>query len=136
ENYDEGWRTRRSVWYGEGAQLGFTQRSRAVTAYFGELQAPLWKSRDSSSLINSLDASAAVRHETLGSGSSINVPQGSLRLALLDDSLVVRASYGKSFRAPSLANLSAPVTTTVQTVNTYSDPVRGGSFPFTLTQGG
>lgn len=136
ENYDEGWRTRRSVWYGESATLGFTQRTRSVKGYFGEVQAPLWRPRGAGELMNSLDASAAVRYETLGSGSSITVPQGTMRATFLDDSVVLRASYGESFRAPSLASLSAPVTTTVQTVNTFFDPVRGGNFPFTLTQGG
>ncbi len=137
ENYDEGWRTRRSVWYGEGPTLGFTERTRAVNAYFAELQAPLWRAKDASSAaFSALDVSAAARHETLGSGGSITVPQGTLRASFLEDSLVLRASYGESFRAPSLANLSAPVTTTVATVNTFIDPVRGGNFPFTVTQGG
>lgn len=136
ENYDEGWRTRRSVWYVESPTLGLTERERSVQAYFAELQAPVWHNHDSGAVLNSVDLSAATRHETLGSGRSITVPQGSLRAAFLNDSLVVRASYGESFRAPSLANLSAPVTTTVQTVNTFFDPVRGGNLPFTLTQGG
>ena len=136
ENFDEGWRTRRSVWYVEGPQLGFTERVRSVTGYFGELQAPLWRARKSDAFLSAVEASAAVRHETLGSGNSITVPQGTLRVSLYDDSLVLRGSYGESFRAPSLANLSAPVTTTVQTVNTFFDPVRGGNLPFTLTQGG
>jgi iron complex outermembrane recepter protein len=136
ENYDEGWRTRRSVWYVEGPQLGFTERSRTVEGYFGELQAPVWRARNSESFFSSVDVSGAVRYETLGGGGSITVPQGAVRLSLLDDSLVVRASYGESFRAPSLANLSAPVTTTVATVNTFLDPIRGGNFPFTVTQGG
>ncbi|HEY0865310.1 MAG TPA: TonB-dependent receptor [Lacunisphaera sp.] len=136
ENYDEGWRTRRSVWYVEGPTLGFTERKRAVSAYFAELQAPLWQAAGTDSFLTSVDAAAATRYETLGSGNSITVPQGSLRVAMLDQSLILRASYGESFRSPSLANLSAPVTTTVATVNTFFDPVRGGNFPFTVTQGG
>lgn len=136
ENYDEGWRTRRSVWYGEGPHLGFTERVRAVKGYFGELQAPLWRANRSGGVLSLVEVSGAVRHETLGSGSSITVPQGTVRVSMLDDSLVLRGSYGESFRAPSLANLTAPVTTGLQTVNTYFDPVRGGNFPFTLTSGG
>lgn len=136
ENYDEGWRTRRSVWYVESPTLGFTERIRSATGYFGEVRAPIWRARDNGYWMTSLEASAAVRHETLGNNSSITVPQGTIRLALLDESLVLRGSFGRSFRAPSLSNLSAPVTTTVQTVNTFFDPVRNGNFPFTLTQGG
>ncbi len=136
ENFDEGWRTRRSVWYVESPTLGFTERSRSVTAYFAELQAPVWSVDDSAAPLRSVDLSLAARRETLGSGRSITVPQGSVRASLFGDSLVLRASYGESFRSPSLANLTAPVTTTVQTVNTFFDPVRGGNLPFTLTQGG
>lgn len=136
ENYDEGWRTRRSVWYGEGPGLGYSERRRTVDGYFGELQLPVWRSRDGSGFLTSLEVSAAGRHETLGNGRSISVPQGSLRLALLDDSLILRASYGESFRSPGLVSLTAPVTTTNSTVNTIYDPVRGGNFPFTFIGGG
>ncbi|MFO1447824.1 MAG: TonB-dependent receptor [Opitutaceae bacterium] len=136
ENFDEGWRTRRSVWYVESATLGLTERSRTVKGYFGEVQAPLWRAKQNGAVLSLVESSFAIRHETLGQDKSITVPQGTLRLSLFDDALVLRSSYGESFRAPSLANLTAPVTTTVQTVNTFLDPVRGGSFPFTLTQGG
>jgi iron complex outermembrane receptor protein len=136
ENYDEGWRTRRSVWYVEGPALGFSERRRTVEGYFGELNAPLWRSADGTGLVTSADFSAASRYETLGNGSSITVPQGSIRVALLDDSLILRASYGESFRSPGLVSLTTPVTTTNSTVNTFFDPVRGGNFPFTVIQGG
>jgi iron complex outermembrane receptor protein len=136
ENYDEGWRTRRSVWYVEGPALGYSERKRTVEGYFAELQLPAWRSKDGSGLVTALDASAASRYETLGNGRSITVPQGSLRLALLDDSLILRASYGESFRSPGLVSLTAPVTTTNSTVNTIYDPVRGGNLPFTVTGGG
>ncbi len=136
ENYDEGWRTRRSFWYVEGTGLGYSERKRTVEGYFAELNAPLWRPAQDNSLVTSLDASVATRYETLGNGKSITVPQGSLRLALLDDSLILRASYGESFRSPGLVSLTAPVTTTTSTVNTIFDPVRGGNLPFTVTSGG
>lgn len=136
ENYDEGWRTRRSVWYPEGPGLGFSERRRTVEGYFGELNVPLWRPSGGNGLVTAADFSAAARYETLGNGSSITVPQGSMRLALLDDSLVVRMSYGESFRSPGLVSLTAPVTTNHSTVNTFFDPVRGGNFPFTVIAGG
>jgi len=49
---------------------------------------------------------------------------------------VLRASYSESFRAPTLANLTTPVTTTLNSVSTVFDPVRGAPLPFNLTQGG
>ena len=136
ENYDEGWRTRRSFWYVEGPSLGYSERKRTVEGYFAELHAPLLRPAGRNSFVTSLDASAASRYETIGNGSSITVPQGSLRLALLDDSVILRASYGESFRSPGLVSLTAAVATTTSTVNTYFDPVRGGNLPFTFTSGG
>jgi iron complex outermembrane receptor protein len=136
ENYDEGWRTRRSFWYVEGPGLGFSERKRTVEGYFAELNAPLLRPAGGNSFVTSLNATAATRYETIGNGSSITVPQGSLRLALLDDSVILRASYGESFRSPGLVSLTAAVTTTTSTVNTIFDPVRGGNLPFTVTSGG
>ncbi len=136
ENHDEGWRTRRSFWLVDGPGLGFSERKRTVEGYFAELHAPLLRPAGGNSFVTSLEVSAASRYETLGTGKSITVPQGSLRLALLDDSLILRSSYGESFRSPGLISLTTAVTTTTSTVNTYFDPVRGGNLPFTFTSGG
>ncbi|HVT72090.1 MAG TPA: TonB-dependent receptor [Lacunisphaera sp.] len=135
-NFDEGWRTINTLFHPPSAGNVNSSRSRSVNAYFGELRAPLWQAKDSGSFLTALEVSGAERKETYSRGKSVSIPQGSLRAAFLDDSLVLRASYSESFRAPTLANLNTPVTTTLNTISTVFDPVRGAALPFNLTQGG
>ena len=135
-DFDEGWRTISTLWHPPSAGNVNTSRSRSVDAYFGELRVPLWLSKQAGSVLSSAEVSGAMRRETYAAGKSINVPQGSARAAFLDDSVVLRASYSESFRAPTLANLTTPVTTTLNSVSTVFDPVRGAPLPFNLTQGG
>ena len=135
-NFDEGWRTIQTLFHPPSAANVNSSRARSVDAYFGELRAPIWQSKSPQSLLSSVEISGAERKETYSKGKAVSVPQGSLRAAFLDDSLVMRASYSESFRAPTLANLNTPVTTTLNSVSSVFDPVRGAALPFNLTQGG
>jgi iron complex outermembrane receptor protein len=135
-SFDEGWRTISTLWHPPSAANVDAKRHRSIDAYFGELSVPIWRAKESGSLVTAIDASAAERKESYSKTQSVTIPQGSLRVALLDESVVLRASYSESFRAPSLANLTAPVTTVLNTVSTVFDPVRGAALPFNLTTGG
>lgn len=134
--YDDGWRTTNTLWHPPSAGFVNNRNSRSVDAYFAELRAPLWLSKSSDSVVSGFEVSVAGRKETYSADKSVTVPQGSARLSLWDDAVILRASYSESFRAPTLANLNTPVTTTLNSVANILDPVRGGLFPFFVTGGG
>ncbi len=95
---------------GDGAASAFSGK-RDVNAVFGELSLPVTKS---------LELQAALRHDKYNGniGSTTN-PKLGLRWTPAKE-MLVRASYGSGFRAPTLADLYTPVRTG-QTNGIYND---------------
>lgn len=92
--------------YWDGADDFEDTFHRKVDAYFGELSVPLYRGRDTSAWLSAIELTGAVRHERYNDFGTTTVPQGALRFAFLEDSLILRASYAEGFRAPSLDELT------------------------------
>ena len=85
---------------GYGGNFLPIEKSRTVEALFGEANIPI---------VDKLEANVAVRYDHYqGVGSSTN-PKGSLRWQPTPQ-ILLRTSYGKGFRAPSLQDLFGPNT--------------------------
>lgn len=98
---------------GYGGNFIDVARSRNVEAVFAEVVVPI---------VKGLEANVAVRYDNYqGVGNTTN-PKASLRWQPARE-VLLRASWGTGFRAPSLDELYAPVTTGV-TQNGVSDPLR------------
>jgi iron complex outermembrane receptor protein len=96
---------------GYGGNILPTAKQRNVYATFGELDVPILKG---------VEADAAVRFDHYeGTGSKIN-PKIGLRFQPFSQ-ILLRGSYSKGFRAPSLTDLFAPNVQTVTT--TLTDPL-------------
>jgi iron complex outermembrane recepter protein len=89
--------------------------SRDVTAFSAELAIPI---------VTNLEAGLAVRYDDYEGTGNKTVPKASLRWAPVEQ-VMVRASWGKGFRAPSLTELYQPQLTGV-TGNGQNDPQRCG----------
>jgi iron complex outermembrane receptor protein len=95
---------------GEGT-VPETSASRTVSAVFGEVNLPF---------IRNLEASAAVRYDRYSDVGSKTNPRVSLRWQPSRD-MLMRASAGAGFRAPSLWDLNAPPAFS-NTANQVNDP--------------
>ncbi len=98
---------------GYGGNIADVNRTRDVDAAFAELNAPVLKG---------LELGAAVRYDHYQGVGSSTTPKISLRWQPVQ-AVLLRASAGEGFRAPSLQDLYAPATTGVTTVG-LSDPLR------------
>jgi len=98
---------------GYGGNFFPVDRSRSVKAFFGEINIPV---------ITGLELNAAARYDDYENVGSKTTPKVGLRWQPVRQ-LLMRASYGKGFRAPSLLDLYAPQTTGV-TPPGLSDPLR------------
>lgn len=119
---------------GYGGNFAFVDKSRNVESAFGEVNVPI---------VKGLEADGAVRFDRYqGSGSS-TTPKVSLRWQPTN-SVLLRGSIGRGFRAPSLADLYAPQTTGVSQTGltdparcpTTGDGVKDCSTQFAITNGG
>jgi iron complex outermembrane receptor protein len=111
---------------GYGGNIAFIDRSRDVDAVFAEVDA---------SVLKGLEVDAAVRFDRYQGVGTSTTPKIGLRWQPTKQ-VLVRASAGKGFRAPSLQDLYAPQTTSV-TPNGQNDPLRcptTGSSKDCLTQ--
>jgi iron complex outermembrane receptor protein len=107
---------------------------------YGGAQLPLSASRNSSALfaeavvpiVKHLEADLAVRHDRYPNASATN-PKISLRYQPVQQ-LLLRGSYGKGFREPSLPELHNQQT--LGTSANLTDPVTGQYGQFNLTYGG
>jgi iron complex outermembrane receptor protein len=79
--------------------------TRTVKSVFAEARVPILKDQPGAHL---LEVSAAVRHEEYSDTSNPTVPKFSARWLPVNDEFAVRASYSKSFSAPSLFSLFGP----------------------------
>ncbi len=80
--------------------------TRNVTAGFAELHIPIVGSRNSSSQLARLELSLAARAERYSDFGSTTNPQAGLAWNVSDE-FRLRGTYGKSFKAPNLVNLTS-----------------------------
>lgn len=80
--------------------------SRKVIALFGEVHVPLVGAENEMSFIRRLNLSLAARWENYSDFGSTFNPRAGINWAVNDD-LTLRGSWGKSFRAPNLTEISA-----------------------------
>ncbi|MGH8021244.1 MAG: TonB-dependent receptor domain-containing protein [Opitutaceae bacterium] len=109
-----------------------TKEDREIGAVYAEFELPIVSPEQSISGVYSLSANVAGRYEDFVSqNDSIFVPKVSLRYMPVDDSLVVRGSWGKGYRQPSMYELYAsgltfalsPVTNPLTNVNEPEEEV-------------
>ncbi|MBI2512398.1 MAG: TonB-dependent receptor [Opitutae bacterium] len=82
--------------------------SRNVSSLFAEVRVPLASAQQNIPFAHSLDLSAAVRNEKYSDTDDPTVPKISLSWRPVNEELLLRATYSKSFSAPTLFNLFGP----------------------------
>lgn len=82
--------------------------SRTVSGLFAEVRVPIVSAKQNIPGIHSLDLSGAVRHEKYSDTDDPTVPKVSFSWRPMNEELLVRATYSKSFSAPTLFNLFGP----------------------------
>lgn len=123
----------------------FGAKTRDVSSLFGELFIPLVAENSNIPFVRRLDVSLAARYEHYSDFGDTTNPKVGLTWEPTDD-LVVRGTWGKSFRAPSLQENNEDVVTMfglAQYSNgsgdpliPISNPLTGTSNVFARTQGG
>jgi len=100
--------------------------SRRVQAGYAEVSVPLTQPSQSVPGLHTLELNAAGRAEHYSDQGFSNtaVPKIGVRWQPLDPQITFRASWGKGYRAPSLAELYQPQTTSI--VFNIADPLRAG----------
>ena len=95
-------------------------------AIFVETSIPIFSEKNAIPGFHALDLTAAGRFEAfLNNDTNVAVPKVGVRWQPLDDSLTLRATWGKGFREPSLEELySAPISD----IRGSHDPMNGGAF--------
>ena len=84
--------------------------SRTVEGVFAEVRVPIFQASQGITAFHSLEFSGAVRHEKYSDvDKKPTVPKIALRWQPVNDEFTIRASYSESFNAPTLYNLSGPV---------------------------
>ena len=91
---------------GYGGNFLPTKRSRNVGAVFGEVNIPV---------VKDLEANFAVRYDHYEGVGNSTTPKGGVRWQPIPQ-VLLRTSYGKGFRAPSLQDLFLPLQTSVTPV--------------------
>lgn len=82
--------------------------SRTVSSMFSEVRVPLVGKAQNIPFAYSLDLSGAVRYEKYSDTDDPTVPKISLSWRPMNEELLFRATYSKSFSAPTLFNLFGP----------------------------
>lgn len=91
-------------WNGATSLAPFSA-TRTVKSVFAEVRVPLLANAPAAHL---LEVSGAVRHEKYSDTSNPTVPKITLRYLPFSDELALRATYSKSFTAPTLYNMFGP----------------------------
>lgn len=100
------------TWIGSDVKETITSNSREVDSYFAELAVPV---------LSNLELSLAVRHESFSTGQSATSPKYGITYAPTDW-LNLRATHGEAFIAPTLTQLTDPVTCGLSTVTDRFGP--------------
>jgi iron complex outermembrane receptor protein len=106
---------------------------RDYRAVYVEAQLPIFGNAFTLPGAASLAIDAAARYESIQNAGSRTDPTVSIRWEPIANSLALRASYGTSFRAPSLNAVYAPTTTTQSSL---INPVTGQSGSYEVVSGG
>ncbi|MBL8267112.1 TonB-dependent receptor domain-containing protein, partial [Steroidobacter sp.] len=133
-DYEPLWSSRVINYWFDGTGYVSESRKRDVDAVSGELRLPLFDG-DSESFVHSAEMTAAIRYERYNDFGSSTVSQFAGKLGLLEDSILIRASYAESFLAPALADLQRQ-TRTVLNSNVWYDPFFNSVVPVTVIFGG
>lgn len=131
---DQNWQDADYWWLGNGGAPAFGERD--VDAYFGEIQLPLYEAASGGAFVQRAEVTGAIRQEEYSDFGSSTVGQIAGRVGFLDDTVILRASYAESFKAPSLDDLNEPTATNTEPGGFYFDPVRGGFFAVDRITGG
>ncbi len=98
-------------------------RQRKVASYFTEFEIPVFSEKNAQKFARNLSFNVAGRYETfLTSDQSTFVPKIGFKWMPIDETLVIRGSWGKGFLQPSLYQLYAPP---VSALTPIDDPVSG-----------
>ena len=96
-----------SLW-NNGTSLSPFNNQRDVKSEFAELKVPLLSDKQAIPGLYTVSLDGAVRHEAYSDGNSTTVPKVSLRYLPINDEYAIRATYSKSFTAPTLYDLYGP----------------------------
>lgn len=114
-----------SYWWNGGPEGPGGEGERNVDAFFGEVRVPLL-SAPNGDFLTSAEVSGAARHENYSDFGGATVWQVLGKAGLFDEQLIIRASYAKTFRAPSVEALTAPISTSFGPSGTaVIDPLTG-----------
>lgn len=131
---DAAWQSAGYWWL--GGPLQEESGSRTVDAFFGELRVPLYSASAQNAFFQSAEVRGALRQEEYSDFGSSTVGQVLGRVGLLGESMVLRASYAETFRAPSVSALTDPERRNTEAGGFYYDPVRDGFLPVDRIYGG
>lgn len=123
-----------SLW-NNGTSLAPFKNERNVKSEFAELKVPVFSPQNGLVGLHLLTLDGAVRHEEYSDGNKTTVPKISVRYLPFNDELALRATYAKSFAAPTLYDLYGPSTSgftqspaALDAYNSAGQPT-GGKFP-------
>ena len=107
---------------------------RNIKAYYGEIYVPLVEKQNSILFIQALEISAAVRTDNYSDFGSTTNPRFGARWSPATG-VSLRASYGRSFRAPTESELSAGASSAV-VIESFAKPNGSGTLPMIVLDGG
>lgn len=84
------------------------EKSRNIKSIFADVRIPVFGPAQKIKGLHLLELEAAVRHEIYSDTEDPTVPKYSMRWLPFDDQFAIRATYSKSFSAPSLPLLFGP----------------------------
>ena len=94
--------------YDQGTTIDPFNQKRHISSIFAEVNVPLVGKENRLPGIYSADLTLAERHERYSDTSNPTVPKIALRYQPVDETLLFRATFSKSFAAPTLYQLNAP----------------------------
>ena len=112
-----------SLW-NNGTSLSPFDGSRTAKSEYAELKVPITSPKQNIPGLYLLSLDGAVRHEAYSDGNTTTVPKVSLRYLPIGTDFAFRATYARSFTAPTLYDLYGPsssgVTTSLGGLNVYN----------------
>jgi iron complex outermembrane receptor protein len=94
--------------YDSGTTIDPFDQARHITSFFAEANLPLVGADNRRDGIYLADLTVAARHERYSDTDNPTVPKVAFRYQPVDDSLLFRATFSKSYAAPTLYQLNAP----------------------------
>jgi iron complex outermembrane recepter protein len=110
-----------------GSPTATTHAGRKSFAFYAETDIPIFSPENAIPGVHALNFTAAGRYEEFrNNDSNVLVPKVGLRWQPLDDSLTIRATWGKGFREPSLFELFSSPTSALAAVTDILPTSLGG----------